>query len=93
MGRVVPIAQIGEDRSNLLLVASEQGDVTLQGRRATARNAGQVTHSDCGWKRLQDLCTDGGTWHVARFFEDFHRHVFNPVLLRLAALAIREDCQ
>ena len=25
-----------------------------------------------------------------RFFNDFHRHIFDPVLLRLEALAIRE---
>mmetsp|Transcript_128683 Transcript_128683/g.181495 ORF Transcript_128683/g.181495 Transcript_128683/m.181495 type:complete len:90 (+) Transcript_128683:181-450(+) len=26
-----------------------------------------------------------------KFFNDFHRHIFDPVLLRLEALAIRED--
>mmetsp|Transcript_32320 Transcript_32320/g.85333 ORF Transcript_32320/g.85333 Transcript_32320/m.85333 type:complete len:85 (-) Transcript_32320:63-317(-) len=25
------------------------------------------------------------------FFDEFHRHIFNPVLLRLAALEIRKD--
>eukprot|EP00933_Yihiella_yeosuensis_P058278 TRINITY_DN5864_c2_g1_i1.p1 TRINITY_DN5864_c2_g1~~TRINITY_DN5864_c2_g1_i1.p1 ORF type:complete len:110 (-),score=30.33 TRINITY_DN5864_c2_g1_i1:38-367(-) len=28
---------------------------------------------------------------MSKFFHEFHRHIFNPVLLRLAALEIRED--